>query len=41
VRSWAEGIDWIQLQARAEDDKMPFETVEDMLNVLKSLNITK
>jgi hypothetical protein len=40
-RSWTEGIDWIQLQAYAEDNKMPFETVGDMLNVLKSLNVTK
>ena len=40
-RSWTEGIDWIQLQAYAEDNKMPFETVGDMLNVLKSLNATK
>lgn len=40
-RSWTEGIDWIQLQAYAEDNKMPFETVGDMLNVLRSLNVKK
>jgi hypothetical protein len=40
-RSRMEGIDWIRLQAYAEDNKMPFETVGDMLNVLKSLNVTK
>ena len=40
-RSWTEGIDWVQLQAYAEDNRMPFETVGDMLNVLKSLNVTK
>jgi hypothetical protein len=40
-RSWTEGIDWIELQAHAEDSKMPFETVADMLDLLKSLNIMK
>jgi hypothetical protein len=35
------GSTGFQLQAYAEDKKMPFETVGDMLNVLKSLNMTK
>ena len=35
-RSYMDGIDWIELVSYAEKHKMPFETVGDLLSVLKS-----
>jgi hypothetical protein len=35
-RSLMDGVDWVELGAYAEENKMPFETVADLLSVLKS-----
>ena len=35
-RSRIDGIDWVELGLYAEENKMPFETVADLLLVLKS-----
>jgi len=36
-RSYFEGIDWVELVSYAEKHKMQFETVGDLLLVLKSI----
>ena len=36
-RSHIDGIDWIELDLYAKENKMPFETVADLLLVLKSI----
>ena len=35
-RSRIDGIDWVELASYAEENKMPFESVADLLSVLKS-----
>lgn len=35
-RSRIDGIDWVELALYAEENKMPFESVDDLLSVLKS-----
>jgi hypothetical protein len=36
-RSRIDGIDWVELDLYAKENKMPFETVADLLSVLKSI----
>lgn len=35
-RSRIDGIDWVELALYAEENKLPFESVADLLSVLKS-----
>jgi hypothetical protein len=35
-RSRIDGIDWVELALYAKENKMPFESVADLLSVLKS-----
>ena len=36
--SWIEGIDWIELEAYAEEKKIRLETVQELLDCLKTLH---
>jgi hypothetical protein len=36
-RSHIDGMDWVELDLYAKENKMPFETVADLLLVLKSI----
>jgi hypothetical protein len=40
-RSRIDGIDWVELVSYAEENKMPFESVADLLLVLKSIIKTR
>jgi hypothetical protein len=38
--SHIDGIDWVEVSVYAEEKKMPFESVGDLLSILKSMNKT-